>query len=105
MATSNAPARGYAVTSTSNETLDFGTWHGGEGTFVATDTFDSAEVNFQFRIKNAGSSVATAWRDVSADTTLTAAGDSNFSLPAGVELQVVISGGSESSQSITVGLA
>lgn len=57
-------------------------WKGGEGTFMAKATWGGGTVKLQFLGPD-----GTTWIDAGSNTTLTADGGGNFSLPAGTNIR------------------
>lgn len=80
--------------STTNEIIEVPDWNGRIGAILASGNFDGATVSLQHKIGN-------NWVALGEETTLTVAGGGQFITPQS-QLRVVISGGSQSSQSIDV---
>ncbi len=88
----------------SNTTAIFG-FNGGLGLLVVSGVdFDSATAKLQLRDPEGGAAGGVGpWNDVP-DASFTANGYAQIQAQAGVEYQIDISGGSESTQDITVAL-
>lgn len=65
-------------------------WGGGPGVFLAAGTFGGATVSFQYLGPD-----SVSWLDAGTDTTLTASGGGQFTLPP-VRIRAAITGGSPS---------
>jgi hypothetical protein len=70
-------------------------WPGGRGVFHGNGTWDSATATLKIRHQDGAGSTA-----LGSDTTITADGGGEFVCRSGV-LDVVVSGGNESTQSLT----